>query len=442
MSFRSDPERDAAFAELTQTYHSEQEIFEFWITHPELEVSNVGLRNAHKYAFSLRPENTPSVRPNPKTRGFMVTDFGGESRSITPMARLMELGFSKKEALDKLISWINGSEISTNQEHIQRSAPLVESAEKPAYTQRAIQGYLLNASNYKEAFNELLNGFLRASSDEEKITAQRLLMIGYCPQGQYDPVHRLILLEQDETGKAYGHYKYSRNATPKGILRKNARRVLLGSHLLARFGKDIIINEGHTDFAANISKELAAISSGSSTKRFTGDYLNLLAGKTLHDFPDLDVPGILGATHRAIDIAKWNAKNAGIKAPITHKVYLWSNWFKSSKLAEKIACNGFSASATDKLLKLAPVKNGEAFVGLDLLEKIQMQAINDERNYFQNNFPQLPQSAFIKNWQLLNKAVKGEVKQEGYDFVDFHLEYSTKEGFSEKYHNFLSKFKF
>ena len=43
MSFRSDPERDAAFAELTQTYHSEQEIFEFWTTHPELEVSNVGL---------------------------------------------------------------------------------------------------------------------------------------------------------------------------------------------------------------------------------------------------------------------------------------------------------------------------------------------------------------------------------------------------------------
>lgn len=442
MFFRNDPERDRAFSELTQTYHSEQEIFEFWVSHDELQVSNVGLRNAHKFAFSIRPEKTPSARPNPKVCGFMITDFGGECRSITPVDRLMELGYTKKEALDKVLGWISGfTDLSTNA-HIKicRSVPLVNSEEKSAYTQKAVQYFLSNATRFYTPFKELLDGFLRASSEEEKITAQRLLMIGYCPQRQYDPIHRLILLEQDANGTPYGHYKYNRNANPKGLLRKNAKRVLLGSHLISRFGQDIIINEGHTDFAANISKGLAAVSSGSSTKRFTEEYLDLLAGKTLHDFPDLDVPGIIGATHRAIDIAKWNAKNAGIKAPIVHKVYLWSDWYKSSNLAQKIACNGFSKSAIDNLLKTAPVKNGEAYVSLKLLAQIQEQAMNDEKRY-DGEFPIVP-SMFLSNWTLLNKAEKGKVKNEGYDFVDFHLEYSTKEGFSDKYNVFLSKFKF
>lgn len=441
MSFRNDPERDRAFAELTQTYHSEQEIFEFWVSHDELQVSNVGLRNAYKFAFSIRPEKTPSARPNAKVRGFMITDFGGECRSITPVNRLIDLGYTKKEALDKVLSWISGSDLTINvQINVQRNAPLVNNEEKPAYTQKAAQFFLANATRFYTPFKELLDGFLRASSEDEKIIAQRLLMIGYCPQGQYDPIHRLILLEQDANGTPYGHYKYNRNANPKGLLRKNAKRVLLGSHLLSRFGQDIIVNEGHTDFAANISKELAAVSSGSSTKRFTEEYLDLLAGKTLHDFPDLDVPGIVGATHRAIDIAKWNAKNAGTKAPIVHKVYLWSDWYKSSNLAQKIACNGFSKSAIDNLLKTAPVKNGEAYVGLKLLAQIQEQAMNDERRY-DGEFPIVP-SMLLSNWTLLNKAEKGRVKKEGYDFVDFHLEYSTKEGYSEKYRNFLSKFKF
>ena len=441
MTFRNDPERDRAFAELTQAYHSEKEIFEFWVSHDELQVSNVGLRNAPKFAFSIRPERTPSARPNAKVRGFMITDFGGECRSITPVNRLIDLGYTKKEAMDKVLSWISGFDLSIDVHiDIKRNMPLVDNREKPPYGKRAIQAFLSNAARYPEPFNELLNGFLRASSEDEKALAQKLLMIGYCPQGQFDPVHRLILIEQDADGTPYGHYKYNRNAEPKGKLRSNARRVLVGSHLLSMFGQDIIINEGHTDFCANISKGLAAVSSGSSTKRFTEEYLDLLAGKTLHDFPDLDVPGILGATYRAIDIAKWNSKNAGFKAPIAHKVYLWSNWFKSSKLADKVARNCFSSSAVDKLLRAAPVKNGEAYVGLKLLEQIQLQAMNDERR-FEGEFPTNP-SMFLQNWTLLNKAKKGEVKKEGYDFVDFHLEYSTKEGYLQKYQDFLSKFKF
>lgn len=436
-NYPSNPERDRAFAELTKVYHSEQEIYDFWVSHPELEVCNVGLRNAHKFAFSIRPERTPSARPNPKVCGFMITDFGGEGRSITPLERLQDLGYSKKEAIDKLLSWISNSDLSIDvQINVRRSAPLIDNTEKLPYSKKVVQSYLHNASAFYNSFKIVLDGFLRASSESEKITAQRLLMIGFSPKGEYEDIDRLMLFEQDEKGVPYGHYKYNRNANPKGKLRKNAKRVLLGSHLIARFGNDIIINEGHTDFCANISKQLSAVSSGSSTKRFSDEYLDLLAGKTLHDFPDLDVPGVIGATHRAIDIAKWNAKNAGIKPAIVHKVYLWSDWFKSSKLAEKIQNNAFSNSVVDKILKQAPVKNSEAFIGLKMLSDIQSAVLNNERK-FDGDFPTNP-NMFISNWALLNKAKKGMVKNEGYDFVDFHLENSQ----NPNYESFLAKFKF
>jgi hypothetical protein len=404
---------------------SREESFLWWEKNsfrPELGVVDLDTRTKK---FSFRSgDNTPSTTIY---QNLNYIDFGGEGILKDPLSRIMEVtGMSFPQALDLFLEWEGQSIDNYRKPSFNKPKDNIKEVRKP-FSKNYIRDCILNTKKYADRYNYLKKGLFRASSDKEIKIAERLLSIGFIPKSEYEKEDRIFIPEFSIDKVAYGCYKYNRESKyQKGLLRKNSKRVLFGSHLLHKYPNDIIYSEGHTDTIANISKKLACVTTGSSTKSF-GDNISYLAGKTLHDFPDLDIPGMIGATKRGLEIEEWNKKNPDQK--IKHIVYWWSEWF-------------FDQSTYQKY------KNGEILkheLFFDIIDKIPKRKESflfniNILNYLQKVFlkkrkiKEIPEYLNFNNWVLLSK----KVKKKGYDFIDFHNENQN----SKNYNSFLKKFTF
>lgn len=397
-------------------------VYEFWEAHQaELQVCfPADCRNTLK--MQLRAEDhTASAAPCIATqgccRGYLVKDFG-TGENVNPYQRLISLGHSKKNAMEKILSWL-GEQTDTDRQKYQFEAQKMQKdvwIPKP-YRPEVVRHFVSNRVTYEDRFNKVFDGFLRACSKEERLNFlnSNALLIGFAIPDQYNDMDRVVLFEQDANQVPWGHYKYNREAenilpgASKGKLRSKAKRVLLGSHLIRLFGKDVIYAEGHTDFVNNIAKNLACVTSGSANTPIPEEGLKALAGKRLHDFPDADDAGIKGALSRHLQIAMWN-KNVPQEQRIEHIMYAWGTSIKTRKgsVMDKAAIEAFQRKELGKIC-------------VNLFGKTLK---------IPNNSPYL-----IRNWK---GGDKNSLRKWGYDFVDFHIENQGK----PRYHEFLSQFKF
>ena len=277
----------------------ERDVYEFWFKHQDaLQVYFPHGRGATDLAFMRleRAERTPSVRPcvvktaggGRYCHGYTVKDFGDGS-TMNPFWRLLQNGYSRSDATKLICEWLgnSGNEIyaHTTKNPFNKD---MQDTEKPAYQAEVIRRFLDNREAFKPRFMEVLRGFMRACDEEEiaRLLSNNTLLIGFNPQGKFSDVDRVMLLEQDENRVSWGHWAYNRNAeklikgAPKGKLRKHSKRVLLGSHLIKLYGKDIIY--------------------------------------------DSDEPGIKGAMERHIEIVEFN-KGRPADQQITHIIYKWGD---------------------------------------------------------------------------------------------------------------------
>lgn len=332
MSGKSNIEK---YKELKDSCVSKIDSFNWWLQNahrPELGVH--GIKDKIKKMSLRAGDDTYSTSFYP---GLSAIDFGASNKPFDPIDRVMEVTrCSFARALQLVVSWeYNAS--STNTNHSFNNTKREEDKKEYPLNKNIVRECMLNKINFQNEYDSLKYGLFRACTDSEIKVAEKLLSIGYSPVSKYDLESRIFIPEFDENGEAWGFYKYNRNSkVAKGLLRSNSKRVLFGSHLLKNYPKDIIYAEGHTDVVVNISKRYAAITTGSATKNF-GANISLLANKTLHDFPDLDIPGMIGAINRGREIDEYNEKNPDQK--IEHIIYWWSEWFKSDKIYEKIINN-------------------------------------------------------------------------------------------------------
>ena len=419
--------------------HDKESSWWWWINNshrPELCVYKV---DEKLKKISLRAED--DTASTAIYQNLTYVDFGGEAKAKDPVERIMEItGLSFIEAVKLFLTW-EGYDINENIQYNIPKPVIYKSEEKKTfkapYKERFLQECVLNRVRYKEQYEEIAKGLFRGCTEEEKKFAEGALYIGFMKSDDPNFSDRIFIPEYDQEEIAWGHYLYNRNAEPKGLLRKNAKRVLFGSHLLKKYSKDIIYCEGHSDTIVNIAKNYAAITSGSATKPVK-DYLSLLEGKTLHDFPDLDIAGAIGAVKRRLDIIEYNLSLPKEEKPfrkISHKLYWWSNTFMSDKLGRKILEGKISQQDTLfpflSYIKLGRFKDKVyAIIDIQLMNHIIASWLQ------KRNIP-VREYLLPSSWQtMISKP-----RKMGFDFVDFHEE--TNEGIKKtKKENFLQKFKF
>ena len=406
--------------------HSREESFDWWVKNSFRQELGISQVNENTKKLSLRNgEKTPStvIYDN-----LSYVDFGGEGVKKDPISRIMEVtGNTFPEALDMFLSW-EGENISEYKDFrpVKKENNSSKKQRDP-YKESFLRTTILNKRKFSQRYLALRHDLFRTCSEEEMSRGEKLFSIGFSPKSEYEKDDRIFIPEFDENKIAWGSYKYNRSIKQaKGLLRKDSKRVLFGSHLIGLYPKDIIFSEGHTDVIVNVSKGLASLTTGSSTKRIE-DKISLLKGRTIHDFPDLDLAGLLGATKRAIDINEWN-KTCSKEDFIIHKIYWWSEWFLDKRIFQKIQEGNVPKYETYfNYMNRIPLKKGVACFHISLLEQIQRDFIEKQKIELNNNF-------LISNWTLLSK----KPKIAGYDFIDFHEENKS----SKNYKNFLEKFKF
>lgn len=414
------------FLELKNSCSTKEASFDWWSNNSHREELGIISVNDNLKKISMRLDDHKESTAIYGNLGYV--DFGQSNKKKDPVDRIMEVkSCSFSEALNIIYSWLSSDEIqpirsnssnnSNNSNNKKSEYPL---------NNNIVRECLLNKANFKERYDNLKYGLFRACTEAEISFAENILSIGFSPISKYDIEDRIFIPEFDENNNPWGFYKYNRSANgPKGLLRSNSKRVLFASHLLRKYPKDIIYAEGHTDVIVNVSKHYAAITTGSATKSFDSN-INLLANKTLHDFPDLDLPGMIGAVNRGIEIDEFNRLNPD--KLITHIIYWWSEWMYSEKLYSKIIENKVDTYESFYLIKdQIPLKYNRANFNVSLLSEI----INI---YAKKNKIILPPRLDIKNWKIMQKGAC----ESGFDWIDFY----QKHKIDEKVEKFLSKFKF
>lgn len=406
---------------LKDNYQTPEESFSWWennASRPELGVYKFD-KGTRKISLRVY-DDTPSAAIYDR---LTYVDFGSDGTQKDPIHRIMEVtGCNFSHALDLILSWegVNPQAFVP----IQREGFQKEEL-RSAFSNNYIREMVINRSKMNEQYQLLVPGLFRSCSQKEISNAEKLFSIGFSPKSEYEEENRIFIPEFDSGGIAWGCYKYNRGSGKKGLLRKNSKRVIFGSHLLKKFKNDIILSEGHTDVIVNVAKNLASVTTGSSTKKFN-ENIGLLAGKTLHDFPDLDIAGMLGAMNRGLEIEAFNTQFPDKK--ITHIIYWWSQWFFDEKLAEKLKNNGVAPSELFYFIKdQIPIKKDHAFFNIDILAILQ-------ETYAEKKKIVLPDYLRIHNWKIIAKGSK----KAGYDWIDFH----TENSFSDKYEKFIEKFRF
>lgn len=413
-------ELKARYRGILERYFSKEESFYWWESNAWRQELGV---------YKIAPNKMLSLRAGDKTSSTVVysglhyIDYGGEGTMQDPIHRIREvtnMGFV--EALKLFLSWEGDT---AAQKFIPKQQTNKEEKKKP-YDKKYLRDAILNRTRYTQRYEKLSNGLFRACNKNEREVAENLLLIGFLPQNELQEDDRIFIPEMDENGVAFGSYRYNReNKERKGLLRANSTRVLFGSHLLSKYKENVILAEGHTDVVVNVAKRMAAITTGSATKKI-GENIHLLAGRHFHDFPDLDIPGMLGAFKRGLEIEEWNKKNPDKQ--IKHTIYWWAEWFASDKIAEKLLSGELSKAEEFFSIKdLIPIKKGHACFNVELLSLIQ-------EDYAKKRKLKISEGLCIKNWKLLSRSCKTA----GYDWIDFHTENKN----SENYQSFIQKFKF
>jgi hypothetical protein len=331
-----------------------------------------------------------------------VHDFGGGG-SYDPVNRIMEItGQTFMEAVDTFLSW-EGVE---SYDHT--PAPMRDKKEKEfvsPYLEKYLRTLVLNRHKYEVRYKLLAKDLFRSCTPEEQNHGEKLFLIGFIPvedQTYEGAVDRIFIPEFDESGVAYGSYRYNRSCTDrKGLLRKDSKRVLFGSHLLQ--AGPVVFAEGHTDVVVNVSKGIQTVTTGSATKAF-GDNISLLSGRVVHDFPDMDMSGLIGVLNRAQEIAVWNESNLFPEQNITHKIYMWGEGFHDSKLQKRF-------DSKEKL-------SNEVYFEF-LNEIIDCVFTKDVIFKVLQKYASKKSIAIdLSTWKILGKGIKPG----GYDWIDFHTE--------------------
>jgi len=392
---------------------SKEDSWDIWLSisgHPELGIAKV---DENRKYFSFRVyDDTPSVSVG---GGLIAYDFGDGQR-FDPVGRIMEvtsIGF--QEAVILFMSWIGENTDIVAKTYVREKEKKSEPAPyKPNYMRRLVS----DRNRYKSDYHKLAIGLFRGCSDKERKYAESVLHIGYIKktegyiddkeiEGEY--VDRIFIPEMDIAGIPYGSYRYNRTATPKGLIRKNSRRVLFGSHMIPKYGDTIIVSEGHSDTVVNIAKHYACVTTGSSTKKFLKN-IDVLKGKTIFDFPDLDIAGMKGAMSRHVEIDTYNREAEDIDK-INHIIFWWADWIKSKKVFEKL-----NLSHVEKgddfydIASLIPTKNGFAAFNKDILFELQKKICEKQKWV-------LTEELSILNWKVI---FKNQAKNQGFDFVDLY----------------------
>lgn len=410
------------YKRIKENYSSREDSFSWWANNSGRSELGIASINSKTRKISLRSsdENESTVI----YQNLVYIDFGESGRTKDPVDRIMQtMNCSFIEAVRIFVSW-EGSEIQnfTPSEHKKK-----DSSDKLNIS--IIRECILNKDRYRDRYNAVKAGLFRSCSESEIIRGEKLLSIGFSPISQYEKEDRVFIPEFDETSTPWGFYKYNRgSAFVKGLLRSNSKRVIFGSHLIKWFPKDIIYVEGHTDAVVNISKGYAAITTGSATKLF-GDNIENISGKTLHDFPDLDIPGMIGAMKRGLEIDEFNLTNPDKK--ITHIIYWWSEWMKSDKIYDKISKNMVEEYELYFHIKnQIPLKNNVANLNMQIFDVIA-------KIFADKNGIELSDRLLPSKWKIMQKGAE----KSGFDWIDFHEK--GHEGIKkEKFDNFMLKFKF
>ena len=389
---------------------SKEESWDWWLRNSGRRELGVFKINESSKKMSFRAaDDTPSVAFYERLK---YVDYGGDGESHDPVFRVQEMtGMSFQEAVRLVMSWEGlddeSSPAPTWEPHKEKKSEV-----KP-YQPSYLRTMILNKSRYQEQYNSLVEGLFRGTCSEKEVKyAEKMLHIGYVPaEGEF--VDRLFIPEIGLDGFAYGSYRYNRTGEPKGYLRKNAKRILFPEHMLPKYKKDFVVYcEGHTDVIVNVAKRIAAISTGSATKKF-GKNIQKLAGKTLYDFPDLDFPGIKGAIERNAEIKEWNA-SCTESDRINHIIFWWADWFYSRKIYDKIV--GKAVAKSDPFFEIA----NEIYLDHDRkLAFIDLKKIDKAMRILQRKKKVDPEKIFSVE-ENVRVIFKGSSYKEGFDFVDFY----------------------
>lgn len=415
------------FLELKRALSTKEDSFAWWSNNshrPELGVISV---NEKLKKISLR---TVDETESTKIYGNLsYVDFGATTQKKDPLDRIMEVtGCSFSVALDTIYSWITNSDNYDRNKNIPVVKKEGEFKKEYPLNSSIVRESSLNRINMKEKYDNIKYGLFRSCTEAEISFAENCLSIGFSPVSKYDAEDRVFIPEFDEFNQPWGFYKYNRSSKiAKGLLKSNAKRVIFGSHLIKRYNRDIILCEGHTDVVVNISKQYASLTTGSATKKI-GDNITCLKGKVLHDFPDLDVPGMIGAINRGREIIEYNSKCSTEEDKIEHIIYWWAEWMYSEKLFNKIVEGKLEEydllySIKDQI----PLKYNRANINVKMLSYVC-------KLYASKNKFDLPDNLDILNWKIMQKGSE----KTGFDWIDFY----QKEKDRHKVDNFMSKFKF
>lgn len=400
-----------AYKRIKTLYATPEDSFRWWELNsgrPELGVLSIDTRT--KKARFRSSDDTPSVA---FYKYLSYVDFGADSESKDPVDRIVEVtGCTPLDAAKMVLEW-EGQDpadigIRNHPAFYQPKREEIKEFRRP-YSPKYIDQLVANRCLFQERYLKAAAGLFRAVSDTEREVAEKLLSIGFLPKEKEYQADRVFVPEFDEKGVPWGSYAYNREASPKGLLRKNAKRVLFGSHLLVQYPQTVIFTEGHTDAINLIAKKVPALTTGSSTTKI-GEHIKLLAGRKVLFFPDLDIPGMKGATKKAIEIEEWN-KNASPEEKIEYSIFWWADWMFSKKLFDKTASNAVSKSERDLLIlaRIAARKKEHLLVNRQMFRAVQEDILSRYPEYIQH--PKLD----IRNWTVVFKNAS---RKEGYDFVD------------------------
>lgn len=426
---------------IKENFNSEEASYDFFETYSskkELGIISIDKRNKK---FDLRGEKTPSCKAY---KNLTYVDFGGEGKKRDVIYLMMEndknLSFSG--AVQLLANWLN----EDTTDLVKKSRQKIETSEKVApYTEFYVNSQMKERAKpeNKEIYTELVKGLFRGCSIDEMRAGCKAFDIGLNKfETEEGTQVRLFIPEYDENKIAWGSYRYNRNYTSrKGLLRKNCKRILFGSHLLKFYNKEkpIIVSEGHSDVVVNVAKYLQCVTSGSSTAKIA-PFLPLLKGRELHFYPDADQPGLKGVTHKIMEIEQFNI-SLPFEEKITYKVFFWGKGFIDKSIEEfESLCVPMSDIKTSAekyskswWLNHFDDKSLTSTITLDVLQREQellIQKLKKEEDFS----CEIPSKIWINNWSLVSK----EIVPCGFDFIDFHIKHNG----SKNYQNFISKYKF
>lgn len=360
--------------------------------------------------FDIRGERRPSVQVN---AGWCYDHGTGERYELIDLiARSRNLNLSDldqfKEAAREAELMITGK---TSSEYTGKTneAAYYEPEYLPAMSRDEISVWYKNKKTESGLVKSLLNGFMRASTEEEKAFADK-----YCHFGLYSEEKetragdkytdkRLLIPYIDADGSVHSWGAYRRESKVKILKRKQGRPSLAGEHLLKLFDKNLPIlwNEGDGDWCTSIGLGIQAVTCGSASMRIT-PFLKVLTGRTVYFLPDNDEAGAGALARWIVEVYQFNLDKP--KEEQVNAKFLW--WSKHTwNMAKKFAIERWRKE----------------------LEKTGMIAASlDDESIIRAVGVGFDDVIIIETTEILKK---------GYDFVDF----AGNRG--ELFENFVSFFK-